>query len=101
MPAGTQTVLMGDRESDIYDLFIAPRNPQQELLVRGAWDRKLDDPPEQHLWEAAERAPVVGAMTITVPRKPGQRERQATLELRTIVVQMAPYGKVFLSVGKD
>ena len=28
-------------------------------------------------------------MTITVPRKPGQSEREATLELRTTVVQMA------------
>ncbi len=28
-------------------------------------------------------------MTITVPRKPGQREREATLELRTTVIQMA------------
>lgn len=33
VPDGTQTVLMGDREPDIYDLFIAPRKPQQELLV--------------------------------------------------------------------
>ena len=89
VPDGTQTVLMGDRESDIYDLFIAPRQPQQELLVRGAWDRTLENPPGQHLWAAAEAAPVIGTMTITVPRKPGQREREATLELRTTVVQMA------------
>lgn len=90
VPNGTQTVLMGDRESDIYDLFIASRTPQQHLLVRGAWDRKLKNPPELHLWAAAEAAPVIGTMTITVPRKPGQREREATLELRTTVVQMAP-----------
>jgi hypothetical protein len=89
VPDGTQTVLMGDRESDIYDLFIAPRNPQQQLLVRAAWDRKLEDPLEQHLWAAAEAAPVVGTMTITVPRKPGQPEREATLALRTTAVQMA------------
>ena len=36
VPDGTPTVLMGDREADIYDLFIAPRSPQQELLVRAA-----------------------------------------------------------------
>lgn len=89
VPDGVKTVLMGDRESDIDDLFMAPRTPQQELLVRGAWDRKLVDPPGQHLWEAAEAAPVMGTMTMTVPRKPGQRERKATLELRTTVVQMA------------
>lgn len=89
IPDGTQSVLMGDRESDIYDLFAAPRNPRQELLVRGAWDRRLTDPPEQHLWAAAEGAPVIGSMTTTVPRKPGQRERLATLELRTTVVPLA------------
>ena len=89
VPDGTRTVLIGDRESDIYDLFIAPRDSQQHLLVRAAWDRKLTDPSNQHLWQAAEAAPMVGTMTITVPRKPGQRERQATLALRTTVVQMA------------
>ena len=41
VPDGTQTVLMGDRESDIYDLFIAPRDPQQQLLERGTDDSKI------------------------------------------------------------
>ena len=49
VPDGTQIVLMRDRESDIYDLFIAPRKPQQQLLIRGAWDRKLENPSGQHL----------------------------------------------------
>ncbi len=44
VPDDTPTVLMGDRESDIYELLIAPRKPQQELLIRGAWDRKLANP---------------------------------------------------------
>lgn len=89
MPDGTQTVLIGDRESDIYDLFIEPRNSGQHLLVRAAWDRKLTDPPEQHLWSAAEAVPMVGTMMVTVPSKPGRRERQATLALRTTVVHIA------------
>ncbi len=33
VPEATQTVLMGDRESDTYDLFIAPREPGQHLLT--------------------------------------------------------------------
>ena len=89
VPNGTRTVLMGDRESDIYDLFIMPRHPGQELLVRAAWDRKLVDPPEQHLWAAAEAAAVIGTMTITVPSKPGRPERQALLALRSAVIQIA------------
>ena len=89
MPAGIHTVLIGDREADIYDLFIGPRAPHQHLLVRGAWDRKLENPSEQHLWAVAEAAPVRGTTVVTVPRKPGQPEREATLELRTTVVQVA------------
>lgn len=92
VPDGTRTVLMGDRESDIYDLFIAPRDPRQHLLVRGAWNRKLEDPPEHHLWDAVEAASVIGTMSVTVPRKPGQSARETTLELRTTVVQFAPPG---------
>ncbi|MHB1955124.1 MAG: hypothetical protein ACYCOU_15415, partial [Sulfobacillus sp.] len=49
VPDGTQIVLMGERESDIYDLFITPRKPQRQLLVRGAWDRTLENPSGQHL----------------------------------------------------
>ncbi len=37
----------------------------------------------------AEAAPVRGTTVVTVPRKPGQPEREATLELRTTVVQVA------------
>ena len=70
VPDGTQTVLMGDREADIYEVFTGPRRPRQQLLVRGAWDRRLEDPPQQHLWAAAEEAPGVGTMTIPVPASP-------------------------------
>jgi len=80
VPDGTKIVLMGDRESDIYDGCIAPRKSQQHWLGRGAWNRKLADPPEQPLWEVAEAAPVLGTMKVTVPKKPGQPEREATLE---------------------
>ena len=37
----------------------------------------------------AEAAPVRGTTVVPVPRKPGQPEREATLELRTTVVQVA------------
>ncbi len=94
-PTGIHTLLIGDREADIYDLFIWPRAPHQHLLVRGAWDRKLENPSEQHLWAVAEAAPVRGTTVVPVPpvpRKPGQPEREATLELRTTVVQVARPG---------
>lgn len=70
VPDGTNIVLRGDRESDIYDGSIGPINPQQHWLVRGAWNRQLADPLEQPLWEVAEAAPVLGTMKVTVPRQP-------------------------------
>ncbi len=50
MPAGIHTVLIGDREADIYDLFIGPRAPHQHLLIRGAWDPEFVswDPESKH-----------------------------------------------------
>ena len=70
-------MLRGDREADMDDRFIAPRSPQQALLVRAAWDRKPADPPAPHRWAAAEAAPLLGTMPITVPAKPEQRARAA------------------------
>jgi len=64
VPDSTKIVLMGDRESDVYDGFIAPKDPQQHWLVRGAQNRKLADPPQQPLWEVAEVAPVLSTMKV-------------------------------------
>lgn len=89
LPAGIHTVLMGDREADIYDLFMAPRAPHQHLLVRGAWNRQLENPADLSLWAAVDAAPVVGTQGVTVPRKSGQPERTATLELRATAVRWA------------
>ena len=40
----TQIVSVGDREADVYDLFLVDRPPGVDLLVRAAWDRGVAGP---------------------------------------------------------
>jgi hypothetical protein len=85
-PAGTQTVVIGDRESDIYDLFVKVEQDQPHVLVRGAWNRHLKNHPAEYLWPAVESTPVLGTWTVDVPRKEGQPIRQALLQVQATTV---------------
>ena len=53
----THFISVGDREADVYDLFLAPRSAGVELLVRVTWNRKVDHP-EKYLWATLATAPV-------------------------------------------
>jgi len=85
----TRVVSVGDREADVYDLFLAERPDGVALLIRAAWDRRVVDA-QGHLWAALEAAPVLGTRIVTVPRVPGQRAREATLTLRAEPVTLRP-----------
>src|SRR5439155_4292917 len=45
----THWVSVGDREADVYDLFVAERPAGVDLLVRAGWDRRGEDP-RPYLW---------------------------------------------------
>lgn len=78
----TTVVEMGDRESDIYELFdqalIGPEN--LHVVVRAQHNRALE--PQARLWEHMGRQPVRGHLHLRVPRRAGRRARQAMLEVR-------------------
>lgn len=86
----TRFVSVGDREADVFDLFLVERPPGVDLLVRASWDRRVDDAPQPHLWAAVEAAPEAGVLTIAVPRKPGQPARTAHLTIRVQSVALRP-----------
>lgn len=90
VPDGTRPVIVGDRESDIFDVFVAAHAAPYDVLVRGAWNRRLIDHPAGRLWPAVEAAPVLGTWVIDVPRKEGQPVRQARLAGQTTRVSLAP-----------
>lgn len=42
-PASTRVITLCDRESDIYEFFVAAERSQAEFVIRAAWDRHLKD----------------------------------------------------------
>lgn len=84
-----QVVVVGDRESEFYDFFAAPRPAGVELLVRVKHlGRKVG--PEQTIRQALEAAPMRGEMIVDVPRAPGRRARQARLTIRSLSLPCNP-----------
>jgi hypothetical protein len=81
LPAERAIITVADREADFYDLFAAPRRPGLDLLIRARGRRRVRH--ELKLLGPALRAQAVaGTLTVTVPRKAGQPERQAHLTIR-------------------
>lgn len=89
LAAAAMVTTVCDRESDIYELFAAPRPANAHLLLRAAQDRALaaHDPslpaalaqaPTQ-LFAHAEALAEQHRYQIEVPEKPGQKKRPATV----------------------
>jgi hypothetical protein len=96
LPAGPRVVLVQDREADVFAFLAAPRPPHLELIVRVCQPRRVEVEASREggphtVLAAARQAPVLGQVQVQVPRKPGQPEREAVLELAaTAVVVKAP-----------
>ena len=88
VPAPTKVIMVGDRESDIFDLLLLTAG-NHDILIRAAWDRCLNQS-QDHLWQAVENAPVLGHATIKVPRADERPERETTLTLRAATVTLRP-----------
>lgn len=85
----THFISVGDREADVYELFLAPRLPGVDLLVRAGQDRKVDGP-ERYLWAMMEKAPVIGTVLIPVGAREGQPKRSARLNVQWQQVTLRP-----------
>jgi hypothetical protein len=92
---GTMFVSVGDRESDMYDLFYeAAQTPEgTEFLVRSARSRKrkvsAGDESEE-LWAKMALSPVAGTMEVALPRRGSRPAREAKLEVRHSEVKLKP-----------
>lgn len=78
-------VHVGDREADIYDLFVQPRRSNSELLIRAEHNRKVQHELD-YLIPSIEQAPVLGQHTIELERNPERPARSATLTVRAMQV---------------
>jgi len=85
----THFISLGDREADVYDLFVAERPAGVDLLVRAAWDRRVAHP-ERYLWARVLAQSVAATLSVHVPGQADRPARQATLALRFCRVTLCP-----------
>jgi hypothetical protein len=85
----TRFVGVGDREADIYELFVWSQAEagRPALLVRAEKDRLLSQD-QGHLWEAVAAAPLAGTLELKIPRRGAQPARQALVEVRHRQVEL-------------
>ncbi len=89
----TMVVSVGDREADLYELFVEARarEAQAQVLVRATRERKLeaeDEQETQRLWDYVRGLPAAGAVELKVPRRGRQPGRRAVLEIRFGAVEL-------------
>jgi Transposase DNA-binding/Transposase Tn5 dimerisation domain len=85
----THFVSVGDREADVYDLFLVERGVGVDLLIRAAQDRKAEHA-ERYLWAAMATAALAATLTVHMGARAAQPAREATLNLRWRQVTLRP-----------
>lgn len=90
----TVVVTVADREADIYELFVLPRRPNSEFLIRANHNRcvkaKTEDQPLERLQQAIGQIPAWGQLTLELRRHPEREPRVATLTLRATTLELQP-----------
>jgi hypothetical protein len=87
--AATTVVSVGDREADIYELFLlAQKDPAHpKLLIRAEQDRRLQDS-DANLWRTMESQAVAGKRELDLPRSKGRAARHCVLDVRFAPVEL-------------
>jgi hypothetical protein len=87
--AATTVVSVGDREADVYELFLlAQKDPSHpKLLVRAEQDRRLQDS-DANLWRYMQSQAVTGKRELDLPRTKGRAARHCVLEVRFARVEL-------------
>jgi hypothetical protein len=87
--AETRFVCVGDRESDVYELFATERPEGVDWLIRAARNRCVRHP-ERHLWESVQATAPLGYTDLLVPARGSMPQRTARLTLRCAAVRLRP-----------
>jgi Transposase DNA-binding/Transposase Tn5 dimerisation domain len=85
-------ITVGDRESDIFELFVEADREEAKVLIRATNDRILiqDDEEHQTLWDHMGKTPLGGMETLQIPARHKQSERLAHLEVRYAEITLKP-----------
>lgn len=84
----TTLVNIGDREADIYELFVEAVKNDTKLLIRAQRGKERKTEEGEKLWEQMSRKKIEGYIEIIIPGKGKKPTRKAKLAIR--------YGKVTL-----
>jgi hypothetical protein len=87
----TRLVSVGDREADIYELFVwgTEKPGRPALLIRAERDRLLAQS-QEHLANYLAQQSVAGCLELQVPRRGNRPPRVATLSVRFAAVELHP-----------
>lgn len=90
--AQTLLVNLGDRESDVYELFEQAHGlaAGPYLLIRAEQDRCLAEPSGERLWHWLEQQPVAGYLTVGLKATPKRAARTAEIAVRWARVNLKP-----------
>jgi hypothetical protein len=84
----TQIVSVGDREADIYELFVwSQQSNRPALLVRASNNRAVQNE-HGYLWEQMAATAVATTIQIKVPRRANRPARVATLQVRFSAIHL-------------
>jgi hypothetical protein len=89
--AATQVTVVGDRESDIFEVF-AQRPAGVDLLVRAKHDRTLGDGGGR-MFARIDALPEAARATIDLPATPRRAARHATLAIRWLAIEPVRPGR--------
>ncbi|HUL87942.1 MAG TPA: IS4 family transposase [Pseudolabrys sp.] len=87
--AQTRLVAVGDRESDLYELFSTERPEGVDWLIRASVNRCASHP-EGYLWQSVLATSPLGHTDLLVPARGNQPQRTARLTLRCKTVRLQP-----------
>jgi hypothetical protein len=83
LPESMKAWIIGDSESDIYELMAMPRRAGIELLIRATHNRRVQAAEGvTYVWDAAAAAPPTGRMEVELKRTRARNARTAELEVR-------------------
>jgi len=88
VPGEKQVVVIGDRESDMYELFAMRRRSTVDLLVRAKNNRYLWGT-SKRLFDRVHAVPITGRISVHVEKGGYRKERVAVLAVRYTPVTLA------------
>lgn len=89
-PENVRVITICDRESDIYEFFVAAQQTQSEFVIRAAWNRHLEDTELPRLWEHLQAQSIAGHYQITISPQESKPQQEAILAVRFATVPLGP-----------